>query len=422
MSARRLVLTGASGYIGRRLVEIASDRGCQILALGSAPSSAESMRAIPWRLGDEPPIEALDGAAAVIHLGHSWISDSTHGVSAANVNLAGSERLAKAALAAGVGRFVFASTTSARPGALNAYGRIKHAVEERLRELPEAQLSVVCARIGLVYGGRELAQYGLLSKLVRMTPILPMIGIDREVQPIHLDEVCAALLALAIDPLPPRDGISPRTFVLAAPEPVTFGDWLRLLRFAQTGKRLLLVPVPTWSALFACDLSRFVPFAPTIGRERVLGLSGTAPMDSRADLAALKISVVAPSEGLASIRPVRRRKVAEAIAMLSYVAGHRITSAAAIARLIRGIGRGNAQPLGLPGFALACPPMLRAFEPLHARHHHRFAQRLHLAAMVVESMHEHEETRRPNIVALVAQAALEVVALPFRLVLGRRFA
>jgi hypothetical protein len=61
------------------------------------------------------------------------------------------------------------------------------------------------------------------------------------------------------------------------------------------------------------------------------------------------------------------------------------------------------------------------FEPLRAPPGHRLAVRMHLAVMVAESMRE-QERRRPNIPALVGLVVLEIMALPFRLLLGRRYA
>jgi nucleoside-diphosphate-sugar epimerase len=418
----RLLVTGASGYIGARLVELATERGIDVIVLGTPPPVQELRHAHAWRLGDRPPEEALRSLTAVIHLAHSWDADSECNSSSGNINLVGSEVLARASFAAQVSRFVFASTTSARPTALNSYGRIKHLTETRLMKVPQAGQRLICARIGLVYGGPERGQYGLMSKLVRLAPVLPMFGLDREVQPIHLDEVCEGLLALALGALPGEGNGLRRAYVLAGPEPVTFGAWLRTLRRALTGRGIILLPVPVSAALLACDLTRIIPFLPVVDRERVLGLASTEPMASAADLSALGIKIVDPSIRLADPRAERRRMVAEAAAMLDYVSRGKIRSRSAVGRLVRGIDRdGGGRSLGLPRFVLGCPSFLRAFEPLRRHRGHRLAERLHLAAMVIESAQRGPQRSSRNFGSILGQAVTEAVALPFRLILGGRF-
>ena len=332
--AHRVVLTGASGYIGTRLVERAFRRGCEVIVLGSAPRGLRA-RALPWRLGERLPPMAVTGATALIHLGHSWKSDDERGVSDDNLNLRGGVALARESLDAGLPRFVFASTTAARVNALNAYGRIKYRIEEQLLALPQAAGRLTCARIALVYGGADQGLYGLLSKLVSLTPVLPMIGLGRQLQPIHVDEVCDGLLTLALDP--PQEG---RTFVLAG-TPVAFGQWLKTLRRTRLGKGLVLVPLPMTLALWACDLTRLVPFGPTLSRERVYGLASAAPMDSTADLDALGLKLRDPVIALLQTTTARRRLIAEAATLLTYVAG-RSPSLGAKIRLTRGLARDRA--------------------------------------------------------------------------------
>src|SRR5690242_1468452 len=81
-----------------------------------------------WSLGEPVDARAFAGIDAVIHLAHSWAADAE---GRAGLNGDASEALAHAALAAGVPRFVFASTNSARAEALNAYGREKFLTEGR---------------------------------------------------------------------------------------------------------------------------------------------------------------------------------------------------------------------------------------------------------------------------------------------------
>jgi NADH dehydrogenase len=174
-------------------------------------------------------------------------------------------------------------------------------------------------------------------------------------------------------------------------------------------------------ALLGCDLTRLVPLVPTIDRERVLGLVGTSPMDSATDLTALDVEIISPTTRFGALRALRMQTIAEAKAMLSYVSGVSLPPKAATVRLVRALDRQGAQPLGIPRSVLNCPWLLRVFEPLRAPPGHRLAVRMHLAVMVAESMRE-QEHRRPNIPALVGLVVLEIIALPFRLLLGRRYA
>jgi len=408
---QRLVVTGASGYIGARLVERARRSGCEVVALGSRPAASD-VPSIPWRLGEPPPLTVFADATAVVHLAHDWSSDRANGAGPGNANLEGAEALARAAREAGVARFVFASTTSARREALNAYGKVKIAIEERLKALPGSEGRIICARIGLVYGGPERAMYGQMSKLAGL-PVLPMIGLDREVQPIHVDEVCDGLLALALDPPAGR-----HTVVVAGPVPVTFGNWLRTLRRARHGRRLRLIPVPIGFALMACDLSKAIPFVPTVGRERVLGLAGAAPMASAADLAALGLHLRDPARTLQATPVARRRLIAECRAMLRYVTGTRLRSPGAVIRLARVVQRDPASGRALPGLAVRWPALLRLLEPVRPDMQHGLSRRLHLAAMVAEVLPPPSQPDRAWWRTIASQLVLEGLALPFRLFLG----
>jgi len=410
---QRLVVTGASGYIGARVVEQALRRGCEVVVLGSPPPGSD-VTTIPWRLGEVPRLTAFLGATAVLHLAHDWASDQAHGTGPENANLTGAQVLADTARGGGLSRFVFASTTSARPEARNAYGKIKHAIEEHLNALPWSEGRIFCARIGLVYGGPERAQFGLMAKLASL-PALPMIGLRREVQPIHVDEVAQALVTLAVEPPAGR-----QTVVIAGPEPMRFSAWLRMLRRARHGRGMLLVPVPIALALAGCALSKRIPFLPTVERERVLGLAGAAAMPSAADLSALGVSPRDPFHTLMQCRSTRRRLIAESAALLRYVAGAPVRSPGAIIRLARVMRRDPAFLRALPSAAMRWPALMRLVEPLRPTMRNRLSRRLHLAAMVAESLPAAPKRRGPWWwITVGGQLTLEVLATPFRLVLGR---
>ena len=239
--APRLIITGSTGYIGARLVATARERGFDVVEFGRRSGAK-------WRIGDEPVASDLEGAAAVIHLAHSWATEP-QAAEENNINISGTVKLAEAARAAGVPHFVFSSSTSSRQEALNVYGRTKFRIKQHLASSSAAPI-VRLARIGLVYGGPRVAMYGLMAKLAGLSPLLPMIGLSRKVQPIHLDEVAAGLLALAT-----RQDPQPQTFVLAQEEPISFAAWLGIVRRSQGKSKLHFIPIPLGFALFACRMT-----------------------------------------------------------------------------------------------------------------------------------------------------------------------
>ena len=397
----RLLVTGASGYIGKRLCAMARVEGHQVVALGRA-APGEGIIFFSWSLGEPVPAAALAGADALIHLAHSWAADTKAGE---NLNRAASERLAREALAAGVPRFVFASTNSARPGALNAYGRAKYAIEGRLAALPGADDHMVSARIALVYGGPPSGQYAMMRKITALTPLLPMLGLDRQVQPIHLDEVCRGLLTLALS----RELTAP--FYVIGGEPISFARWLKILRKVQTGGGLVLIPLPLNLMLLACDIFPFLP------KERVLGLAAAEPLDSRESLQALNIVPADPLARLQQEEASDRRQRGARFAALSGRGRSRRPWNAIWARDWRGQGF---RPLGLSPLLLKHPGLIALVEPPANRQ----ANRLGPGPAPGIAGHrgawrDAKDVHRVDVAGLLV--ACDLLTLPLRLFTARRY-
>jgi len=387
---RHLIITGGTGYIGARLVDMALAEGRQVTILGRHPGP-RGTRHVSWTLGADFPAEASDPALppeaqALVHLAHAWDGGDA-------VNVHGTKALFDGARAAGVGRSVFISSQSARQAALNRYGRMKWATEQLL---PDA----ASLRVGLVYGGPLTAMYGLLCRITRL-PVLPMIDPHRTVQPIHRDEVVQGIFG-AVD----KDlkGV----FALAGPDPVPFGVVLKSLARAFTGRSILILPVPIRLALLGCDVTAKLPVIPTVDRERVLGLAGTEPIEAAADLATLGVAIRPMAERLAQEPAGRRALIAEARAFIRHASGN-AASPALLARYARACPDGA---IGRPRL------LLRWREPIGGQS--QLARRLRLASRIAETSADTEAslasgTRITRLARLGVSLIADTLMLPTRL-------
>lgn len=407
-----VVVTGANGYIGRRLVQMALAQGRAVTILGRTnPGFAPSIRFVQWELGDRLPVLDLPAkTTGIIHLAHDWQDRNADGT-----NLCGTRILLQDARERGAKRFVFVSSLSARRDALNAYGRIKWSIEQSL-DGPDT----AAARVGLVYGGPRKGMYGLMLRLVSVSPILPMIDPGRLVQPIHLDEVCRGLLALA-------DIGATGWIGLAGPDPISFGDFLKTLAQEGRASSLRILPIPLRFALFAADVSVRIPFGPTIDKERILGLAGTQTLDCRDHLRALGLSVAPLRQGLRKDAIGARALLSEARVLCGFILG-KAASHGLLRRYVRAVHALDvtAGPMPLPRLAHVEPSFLRFFEPLGASA--PLTTRLRIAMALSEMSADYVPLlaastgsgRTRRLTAMLLLIGIEIVAFPFRLLCTRR--
>jgi nucleoside-diphosphate-sugar epimerase len=168
-----VLVTGATGRVGSRFAPRLLDQGEEIRVLVRDPARAEAARSrgaevITGDIRDPRALErAVDGVDAVVNLAAAFrgVPDEA----AEEVNRDAAVELARAALAAGVGRFVHASTNlvygpgrgrpareedDLRPG--HTYPQTKAAAEHMLRRLHQSQgLGLRILRLAFVYGERD---------------------------------------------------------------------------------------------------------------------------------------------------------------------------------------------------------------------------------------------------------------------------
>lgn len=199
---RNLLITGAGGFIGRALIPFLEHCGDCVTVWPSAQAGfdlgAEGAHA-DW-------IEQLRGIDVVVHLAahvHQLKeTPATHSL-ALRVNRDGTLRLASAALAAGVNRFVFVSTAkvfgegaqtayhlNSAAAPRDAYACSKWEAEQGLHRLTKGTaMELVIIRPPLVYGPGAGANFARLQQLARLPLPLPLTAIDNRRDMIGIDNL-----------------------------------------------------------------------------------------------------------------------------------------------------------------------------------------------------------------------------------------
>lgn len=418
---KRLLITGASGYIGRRLVRVARARGHGVVAAVRdprriAPAEGVAVHAFDLTRADDldPMLTGIDG---VIHLAAILSGDSRPAGADEDLNVNGTRRLVEAARRRGVRRFVFLSSQSAAADSPTDYGRSKWEIERMLTR--DGECSV---RTGLVSGGSPRGLYGVLFRLSKRLPALPIVRPGAPVYPVHVDDLCAGLLSLAEEGPEP-----PKLMRIAAAQSMPFGAYIRALARHRLGRRVRLLPIPARLILILSRVTEIVPLLPTVSAERVLGLMALRPMDPHSIPTPPAAPPLRDTFEALKAEGRRRRLLAEAQTLMRYVLQARAPRGAA-RRYVRAVlATDDREPLDFPTAVRAWPRLLRATEPLLTAEGDRLRTRLALATRIVEMTPAaapvfHNYRDRPRSLAWLALGwvvAVEALLLPFRWVATR---
>jgi uncharacterized protein YbjT (DUF2867 family) len=249
-----IALTGATGYVGARVVRRLLRREHDVRALVRRPDRAGPLAdlgvaLVAGDLSDPAALAALVAdAGAVVHL--VGIIVEARKQTFEGVHVAGTRSLLAAARSAGAQLVVHMSALGARAEAgATRYHQTKWRAEEEVRA---SGLPHVVLRPSLIAGPGNAALKTIVD-MIRLSPVVPVIGNGRyELQPVWVEDVAEAF-ALAIERRDLRG-----TFDITGPERLSYHQLLDRLE-AALGVRRRRFAVPVGMARFAAAAGAVLP-------------------------------------------------------------------------------------------------------------------------------------------------------------------
>ncbi|MFP1925948.1 UDP-glucose 4-epimerase family protein [Lonsdalea quercina] len=278
----KLLVTGSSGFIGRRVVELAKAQGISCLTHRSEKQGAANQEGVVYKnlSASANWRETLDGVDTVIHCAarvHQMQDAQRDSLSLyRETNVAGTLTLARQAAEAGVKRFVFLSSIKVngeisppdhpftpqvmRPPQ-DPYGLSKYEAELGLWQIAqETGLEVTVIRPPLVYGPGVKANFRTMMNWIRKGLPLPLAAVKNKRSLVFVDNLADLILLCAHHPQAPGE-----TFLVSDGHDVSTAELLTDMATAL-GVASRIWPMPPRCLLWAAKALGKAPVA-----ERLLG-------------------------------------------------------------------------------------------------------------------------------------------------------
>ncbi|MDE1916054.1 MAG: NAD(P)-dependent oxidoreductase [Sphingomonadales bacterium] len=190
VSLPRIALTGGSGFVGQALLDEAAKAGVEARALARRAMAPRA--GVDWLRGDLDDRKALAhlmrDAEAVIHV--AGVVNTPEPEEFFNANVVGTLTMLEEAIKAGVRRFVYVSSLSAREPELSTYGASKALAEQLVKT---SGLDWTIVRPPAIYGPRDREMFELFR--AARFGVLPMPAGGRA-SIIHVEDLARLLIAL----------------------------------------------------------------------------------------------------------------------------------------------------------------------------------------------------------------------------------
>lgn len=299
----KILVTGATGYIGERLLLKARINNHDIIAASRRPPKG----ATPWLHFDFASSDQFilpKDIDAIIHLA----ANTSYNNENSEDEIGAARKLLSKAQQNSRVKFLFVSSQTAQQESVTTYGRTKWCIEQDV-----LRANGLVVRPGQVYGGKMRGLFGVLVNIVKSLVILPAFIPAPLIQPIHVDDLVEGLLKLVEHP-----NISSGLFCLASPQPVSFSYFLKAIAAFRLHQRRYFISIP--SIFLELLTKAFKDFSCFSYLNRLNSLFSLKLMDTANDLQNLGLHLRPLDAGLHPSGDGKKRAlIQEGILLLTYI-------------------------------------------------------------------------------------------------------
>jgi len=264
VTQQTVLVTGATGFVGSRLVPELVDRGFRVKAMTRHPETYDGPgEPVGGDVSDPGSLgEPLDGVDVAVYLVHSLDDDDFERKDAEAARAFG-----LAAAASGTRQIVYLGGLGKDGAELSAHLRSRREVE---RLLGESGVPVTVLRAAIVVGAGGIS-WEMTRQLVKNLPamVVPKWAATRT-QPIALDDVVRYLAGVV-----GREEAFDRAFEIGGPEVLSYVEMLQQAAEVINGRRVPILTVPVLTPKLSSYWISFVTNVDTTTGRNLIDSMGT---------------------------------------------------------------------------------------------------------------------------------------------------